>query len=54
MKKTKIIMQILDYIAAITLYSILISLAQHLINMKIIVFKWDWLLYFYWFGVGIF
>ena len=49
----KTLLQILNWIAAITLYLIILSLGHHLITLKIIEFRWDWLTYFYYFGLGI-
>ena len=46
-------LQILNWIAAVTLFLIIISLAQYLIASKIVAFRWDWMVYFYWFGIGI-
>jgi len=51
MKKT--LLQILNFIGAITLYLIIVSLGIHLVTSKIIVFRWDWFEYIYYFGLGI-
>ena len=49
----KTLLQILNWIAALTLYLIILSLSQHLLTSKIIVFKWDWVRYPYYFGIGV-
>ena len=49
----KTLLQILNWVAAITLYLIILSLGHHLITLKIIEFRCDWLRYFYYFGLGI-
>ena len=51
MKKT--LLQILNYIGAIVLFSIIMSLGDYLLISKIINFQYDWVKYFYYLGLGI-
>jgi hypothetical protein len=51
--KTNYFLLILEYIGALTLYVIIISVGIHLIETKIVSFKFDWILYFYYAGLGI-
>jgi len=49
----EILLFILNWIAAVTLYLIIISIGQHLITSNIIIFKYNWISYLYYFGLGI-
>lgn len=52
-KLLKTIKYLTYFITVSTLYTIIISIGVYLLDHKIIVFRWGWVKYPYFFGIGI-
>lgn len=52
-KIIKVIKYLTYFITVVTIYTTIMSIGAYLIDHKIVVFRWDWVKYPYFFGIGI-